>query len=79
MVEADGKITLSFTLAGPIEDADALIVVGDFNARPDEPAYARMRAAGFRSAHAEANGMEPAVTWPSTKTEPFTAKLPPPL
>lgn len=44
---------------------DALIVVGDFNARPDEPAYARMRAAGFRSAHAEAHGSEPAVTWPS--------------
>jgi endonuclease/exonuclease/phosphatase family metal-dependent hydrolase len=44
---------------------DALIVVGDFNARPDEPAYARMRAAGFRSAHAEVHGGEPAVTWPS--------------
>ncbi len=26
---------------------------------------ARMRAAGFRSAHHEANGAEPAVTWPS--------------
>jgi endonuclease/exonuclease/phosphatase family metal-dependent hydrolase len=24
-----------------------------------------MRAAGFRSAHHEANGAEPAVTWPS--------------
>ena len=44
---------------------DALIVVGDFNADPREPAYARMREAGFRSAHAEANGAEPAVTWPS--------------
>jgi endonuclease/exonuclease/phosphatase family metal-dependent hydrolase len=43
----------------------ALVVVGDFNAEPVEPAYARMVEAGFRSAHAEANGSEPAVTWPS--------------
>ena len=39
--------------------------MGDFNAEPDEPTYARMRDAGFRSAHLEANGAEPAVTWPS--------------
>jgi endonuclease/exonuclease/phosphatase family metal-dependent hydrolase len=45
--------------------ADAVIVVGDFNADPAEPAYARMVAAGFRSAHAEATGREPEVTWPS--------------
>lgn len=44
---------------------DALIVVGDFNADPDEPAYARMAGAGFRSAYREANGAEPPVTWPS--------------
>ena len=44
---------------------DALIAMGDFNADPAEPTYARMRAAGFRSAYAEANGTEPAVTWPS--------------
>jgi len=44
---------------------DAVIVVGDFNADPREPAYDCMREAGFRSAHAEANGEEPAVTWPS--------------
>ena len=44
---------------------DALIVVGDFNADPREPAYARMAAAGFRSAMLAANGVEPAVTWPS--------------
>ncbi len=43
----------------------AQIVVGDFNADPGEPAYARMIAAGFRSAYLEANGAEPAVTWPS--------------
>ena len=45
--------------------ADAQVVVGDFNADPREPAYARMTAAGFRSAHLEANGAEPPVTWPS--------------
>lgn len=43
----------------------AQVVVGDFNAEPTEPTYARMVEAGFRSAHAEANGTEPAVTWPS--------------
>lgn len=43
----------------------AQVVMGDFNADPDEPAYARMRAAGFRSAYAEANRTEPTVTWPS--------------
>lgn len=42
-----------------------LIVVGDFNAEPVEEAYALMAAAGFRSAHAEVHGGEPAVTWPS--------------
>ena len=44
---------------------DALVIVGDFNADPREPTYARMREAGFRSASVEANGAEPAVTWPS--------------
>ena len=43
----------------------ATIVMGDFNADPPEPAHARLRAAGFRSAYAEANGAEPTVTWPS--------------
>jgi endonuclease/exonuclease/phosphatase family metal-dependent hydrolase len=44
---------------------DALVVVGDFNAHPREPAYASMTAAGYRSAYAIANGGEPTVTWPS--------------
>jgi endonuclease/exonuclease/phosphatase family metal-dependent hydrolase len=51
-------------------DADAsaskaMVVVGDFNAEPVEVAYRLMTEAGFRSAHLEANGAEPAVTWPS--------------
>jgi endonuclease/exonuclease/phosphatase family metal-dependent hydrolase len=41
------------------------VVVGDFNAEPVEPAYRVMLDAGFRSAHLEANGAEPMVTWPS--------------
>ena len=45
--------------------ATAMIVVGDFNAEPTEPAYARMRTAGYRSAFFEANHAEPEVTWPS--------------
>jgi endonuclease/exonuclease/phosphatase family metal-dependent hydrolase len=49
--------------AGPPHDA--LIVAGDFNAGPAEPAYATMLAAGFASAHAQATGAEPPVTWPS--------------
>ena len=46
-------------------ETHAQVVVGDFNARPIEPTYARMLAAGFRSAYSEANGREPDVTWPS--------------
>jgi endonuclease/exonuclease/phosphatase family metal-dependent hydrolase len=51
-----------------LADADASdgqIVMGDFNAEPVEPTYARMTAAGYRSAFLEANGHEPEVTWPS--------------
>jgi endonuclease/exonuclease/phosphatase family metal-dependent hydrolase len=44
---------------------DATIALGDFNAAPREPTYARMVAAGYRSSYAEANGAEPPVTWPS--------------
>ena len=46
-------------------DASPLVVVGDFNAEPVEPAYRVMQEAGFRSAFVEANGSEPAFTWPS--------------
>ncbi len=43
----------------------AQVVMGDFNAAPSEPAYARMIGQGFRSAFAVTTGAEPAVTWPS--------------
>jgi endonuclease/exonuclease/phosphatase family metal-dependent hydrolase len=59
---------VSWLDAGPRGDAEAL--VGDFNAGPDEPTYRRMLDAGFRSAHVEANGAEPAVTWPSGLVAP---------
>ena len=45
--------------------SDAQVVMGDFNAEPIEPAYARMTAGGYRSSFLEANGQEPDVTWPS--------------
>lgn len=45
--------------------ADAAVIVGDFNAPPSEPAYARMKDAGYQSASLVANGAEPDVTWPS--------------
>ncbi len=38
---------------------------GRLQRRPREPTHARMVGAGYRSAYAEANGAEPAVTWPS--------------
>ncbi len=61
-VRADQATALAAWLepvAGP------LVVVGDFNAEPTEPAYQVMLDAGFRSANVEANGAEPSVTWPS--------------
>ena len=50
--------------------ADGTVVVGDFNAEPTEPTYARMRTAGYRSAFLEANRAEPDVTWPSGLVAP---------
>ena len=60
---AQVELLLPWLDAAPAHDA--MIVVGDFNAHPLEPAHARMREAGFASAYAVANGAEPAVTWPS--------------
>ena len=51
-----------------VDDApltDGQVVIGDFNARPVEPTYLRMVAAGFQSAYAAVHGEDPAVTWPS--------------
>lgn len=54
---------------GPTSDAQ--VVMGDFNAHPDEPTYGAMVAAGFRSAFCEANGVEPEVTWPTGLEAPM--------
>jgi endonuclease/exonuclease/phosphatase family metal-dependent hydrolase len=68
--EADALVRLAQAEAAldwlaSLPAVDATIVSGDFNASPAEATYARMVAAGFRSAFAEANGAEPDVTWPS--------------
>ena len=63
--ERDEQARLLVDWLAEAHDADGQIIVGDFNAEPDEPTYARMRGAGFRSAYAEANRAEPDVTWPS--------------
>ena len=63
-IRAEQAGQLADWLAGTPEPV-AQVVVGDFNAEPTEPAYRRMVEAGYRSAHAEANGAEPTVTWPS--------------
>lgn len=61
----DGQARQLIDWLAPAPSTDAVIAMGDFNADPDEPTYERMRDAGFRSAFLEANGHEPAVTWPS--------------
>ena len=65
---AQADALLAWLDASPARDA--LVVVGDFNAAPHEPAYARMRGAGFASAYAVANDEEPPVTWPSGLVAP---------
>jgi endonuclease/exonuclease/phosphatase family metal-dependent hydrolase len=61
----DEQASVLLDWLGSAPRADGLIVVGDFNAEPVEPAYGRMTGAGFRSSYLEANGREPDVTWPS--------------
>jgi endonuclease/exonuclease/phosphatase family metal-dependent hydrolase len=63
--ERDGQAATLLAWLATSPRADATILLGDFNANPDEPAYARIGAAGFRSSFLEANGREPAYTWPS--------------
>ena len=63
--ERDTQAAALIDWVGTAAATDAVVAMGDFNADPREPTYARMVAAGFRSSFAEANGAEPAVTWPS--------------
>jgi endonuclease/exonuclease/phosphatase family metal-dependent hydrolase len=46
------------------QDAEATVVVGDFNAYPEEPTVALMKTR-FASAHEAAHGREPECTWPT--------------
>jgi len=64
-VERDEQVAALVEWLDAAPPADAVVVTGDFNAGPREPAYGRMVRAGFRSAHLEAQGSEPALTWPS--------------
>jgi endonuclease/exonuclease/phosphatase family metal-dependent hydrolase len=63
--ERDDQARRLLDWLAPASATDAQVVMGDFNAHPGEPAVARMRAGGYRSAFAEANGEDPRVTWPS--------------
>jgi endonuclease/exonuclease/phosphatase family metal-dependent hydrolase len=63
--ERDDQVRLLIEWLEHAPSHDGLVVMGDFNADPLEPAYARMTGAGLRSAYLDANGAEPAVTWPS--------------
>jgi len=64
-VARDGQTAAIVAWLESASAADVTILMGDFNADPAEPTPRRLRAAGFRSAYEEANGAEPAVTWPS--------------
>lgn len=68
--ERDEQARLLIDWLAEAPAADGIVVVGDFNAEPVEPTYARMRAAGYRSAYAEANRADPDVTWPSGLVAP---------
>ena len=57
--------------------ADRVVIAGDFNATPDEPAVAAMGGAGFLSAYAAVHGREPAWTYPSPVTPDDVAIRPP--
>ncbi|MGH2466114.1 MAG: endonuclease/exonuclease/phosphatase family protein [Candidatus Limnocylindrales bacterium] len=65
LAERDEQVRQLLAWLAGLPPAGAIIVVGDFNAEPTEPAYERMVEAGFRSAYREANGTEPEITWPS--------------
>jgi endonuclease/exonuclease/phosphatase family metal-dependent hydrolase len=61
----DEQTAAILTWLADVPGTDATVLMGDFNADPSEPAPDRLRHADFRSAYAEVNGAEPAVTWPS--------------
>ena len=68
--ERDEQTRLLIDWLADAPPADGTVIVGDFNAEPVEPTYARMRTAGYRSAYLEANHAEPDITWPSGLAAP---------
>jgi endonuclease/exonuclease/phosphatase family metal-dependent hydrolase len=48
-----------------IELCREVVFVGDFNAPPNEPAYALLANRSFHSAHQTIHGMEPKFTFPT--------------
>lgn len=60
-----------------VPPVDATLLMGDLNAPPEEPLYELLTGAGFASAHAAANGVEPEWTYPSPSTPPDVAVRPP--
>ncbi|KAI8469107.1 MAG: hypothetical protein J3K34DRAFT_522386 [Monoraphidium minutum] len=48
-----------------------VVITGDLNAAPGEPAHAALQRRGYSSASLAANGAEPAVTWPSGLVAPL--------
>ena len=44
---------------------DAIVIAGDFNTVPYEPAYCLWKQEGYRSSYREVNGAEPGKTFPT--------------
>ncbi|KAI8474216.1 MAG: hypothetical protein J3K34DRAFT_144441 [Monoraphidium minutum] len=67
------RVCCEATSLGPARPAGAVgvVIAGDLNAPPGEAAHGAFKAAGYRSASVEANGREPAVTWPSGLVAPL--------
>lgn len=56
---------------------DLVVIVGDFNAKPDSKTYRHFVDRGYVSAHAHANGAEPELTFPTGLQAEFMDTDPP--
>eukprot|EP00744_Colponema_vietnamica_P004919 GILI01007275.1.p1 GENE.GILI01007275.1~~GILI01007275.1.p1 ORF type:complete len:571 (+),score=174.72 GILI01007275.1:60-1772(+) len=59
------------------QEADVVVITGDFNAPPTESTYALVQQHGFQSAYLTANGKEPETTFPSGLQAPTMDTDPP--
>jgi endonuclease/exonuclease/phosphatase family metal-dependent hydrolase len=64
-------------IAEDMKAHDAVVFTGDFNAPPDEPAYASIVDRGFVSAHKASHGSEPERTFPTGLQAPTMDRDPP--